>query len=301
MRLFLYSTVLFIFLKVPGVILDHYPAKDNCKPCWRLNNTIIYQAPICTTDTNGKFTPEGLSACESFKNECPEFNKHKCLWYTQEASNKTYPCCRLKYKARRNGDLGATTWMEVYYTLQYREENGSVLINDIVEIHRKFKDSESSYLYDAVIDKKLERGLTWVNVNPASPILHRSGEPICSSQTDDRCSGDVVEYLKAHYKDGFDMGKLPQRSLAEILSKKNASVEIGNPYCIDILNEPDKTKTRACQVIYVQRFDKIMSFPFLEVNVFQSGNNAEMRYAYWNVDKEYATEHYIKDCKVRYQ
>lgn len=67
-------------LQVPGVILDHYPAKDNCKPCWRLNNTIIYQAPICTTDTNGKFTPEGLSACESFKNECPEFNKHKCLW-----------------------------------------------------------------------------------------------------------------------------------------------------------------------------------------------------------------------------
>lgn len=144
-----------------------------------------------------------------------------------------------------------------------------------------------------VLDSKQERGLAWVKVTDLiEPFPRSDGTAICLDTADDRCSKDIVQYLSTNYRSGFEYLKSPNLSKLEMGAMLNLDKRIGfAASCINIL--VDTTKTRACQVLFVQNaiypvisdgkhVTQSTSYVFLEVNVYDpvGGGKRGLRYGY---------------------
>uniref|UniRef100_A0A8D8UP11 Uncharacterized protein n=1 Tax=Cacopsylla melanoneura TaxID=428564 RepID=A0A8D8UP11_9HEMI len=268
----------------------NYP-ETGIKKCTQKKSTVDFIGPLCIPfGQDGGWTKESEDNCKnSFKSTCPEFNEAECLWYPWKPSDRSLnvnelqiPCCRLKYYASRVLSK-KYTWMEILYTNQYGT-NLNNTVYDVVEIHRLIKNHEVFGDNDQpdwpgnVLDPKGERGLPWVELKNNSKPLDLLGSKICPNNKDEKkiCAEKVVEFLKANFKDGFKVVKLPD-------SMKNATKTYEySPSCSFAL--VSGIKTDVCKVKYRINVDYQGNYTvqLLEAQVYTNpkGGEAVIRYAY---------------------
>uniref|UniRef100_A0A8D8M4G7 Uncharacterized protein n=1 Tax=Cacopsylla melanoneura TaxID=428564 RepID=A0A8D8M4G7_9HEMI len=266
----------------------NYP-ETGIKKCTQKKSTVDFIGPLCILGPD-TWTKESEDNCKNaFKSTCPEFNVAECLWYPWKPSDRSLnvnelqlPCCRLKYFASR-GFSKKYTWMEILYTNQYGT-NLNNTVYDVVEIHRLIKNHEVFGDNDQpdwpgnVLDPKGERGLPWVELKNNSKPLDLLGSKICPNNKDEKkiCAEKVVEFLKANFKDGFKVVKLPD-------SMKNATKTYEySPSCSFAL--VSGIKTDVCKVKFRMNVDYQGNYTvqLLEAQVYTNpkGGDALIRYAY---------------------
>uniref|UniRef100_A0A8D9EH94 Uncharacterized protein n=1 Tax=Cacopsylla melanoneura TaxID=428564 RepID=A0A8D9EH94_9HEMI len=267
----------------------NYP-ETGIKKCTQKKSTVDFIGPLCIPLGPDTWTKESEDNCKNaFKSTCPEFNVAECLWYSWKPSDRSLnvnelqlPCCRLKYFASRVLSK-KYTWMEILYTNQYGT-NLNNTVYDVVEIHRLIKNHEVFGDNDQpdwpgnVLDPKGERGLPWVELKNNSKPLDLLGSKICPNNKDEKkiCAEKVVEFLKANFKDGFKVVKLPD-------SMKNATKTYEySPSCSFAL--VSGIKTDVCKVKYRMNVDYQGNYTvqLLEAQVYTNpkGGDALIRYAY---------------------
>uniref|UniRef100_A0A8D8LW61 Uncharacterized protein n=1 Tax=Cacopsylla melanoneura TaxID=428564 RepID=A0A8D8LW61_9HEMI len=267
----------------------NYP-ETGIKKCTQKKSTVDFIGPLCIPLGPDTWTKESEDNCKNaFKSTCPEFNVAECLWYPWKPSDRSLnvnelqlPCCRLKYFASR-GFSKKYTWMEILYTNQYGT-NLNNTVYDVVEIHRLIKNHEVFGDNDQpdwpgnVLDPKGERGLPWVELKNNSKPLDLLGSKICPNNKDEKkiCAEKVVEFLKANFKDGFKVVKLPD-------SMKNATKTYEySPSCSFAL--VSGIKTDVCKVKFRMNVDYQGNYTvqLLEAQVYTNpkGGDALIRYAY---------------------
>uniref|UniRef100_A0A8D9EH36 Uncharacterized protein n=1 Tax=Cacopsylla melanoneura TaxID=428564 RepID=A0A8D9EH36_9HEMI len=267
----------------------NYP-ETGIKKCTQKKSTVDFIGPLCIPLGPDTWTKESEDNCKNaFKSTCPEFNVAECLWYSWKPSDRSLnvnelqlPCCRLKYYASRVLSK-KYTWMEILYTNQYGTDPNNT-VYDVVEIHRLIKNHEVFGDNDQpdwpgnVLDPKGERGLPWVELKNNSKPLDLLGSKICPNNKDEKkmCAEKVVEFLKANFKDGFKVVKLPD-------SMKNATKTYEySPSCSFAL--VSGIKTDVCKVKYRMNVDYQGNYTvqLLEAQVYTNpkGGDALIRYAY---------------------
>ncbi|KAL1450356.1 hypothetical protein WDU94_002730 [Cyamophila willieti] len=293
-------------------VAANYPLLKNDKPCAQKKATINYVGPLCIPDGE-KWRPDSETNCLTvFKDQCPEFNQAECLWYPWKPSDPSLnvpelqiPCCRLKYYARGNG-VSRYTWMEVLYTNQYGTSDRNSTVFDVVEIHRLIKRHKTFGDVDmpdwpgSVLDPNGERGVTWVDLKNLTKPLTLNASQICpDTKGDPVCSGQILDYLIANYKEGFEPNKLPV--LSDLEKGRDATITYEYlPSCSLAL--VGGLKTSVCKVRYMRhtvfeykrrvgkRRDKEtanINIPYLEAQIFIPSNGSKdplVRYAYLNFD-----------------